>query len=390
MKATLASMLTLALLLSSATVPFFASLATANSVELVHLPKITILSSGDISQNSNCIQRNGSVYTLVANDTENTVEIHRSNMIFDGEGRAIDLRKPEDGSTLYSGIGLRLMNVHNVTIRNLTITGTLAGAFSDISLWYCSNCSIIAVKTGSIAVEGDFNTITESSAIGSGILLSGSNNSVTRNDIRGLIVMGGSYNNSFFENNFSFKDYPDITSDAFWDDGSVGNYWSNYTVRYPNASEIGNSGIGNTPYVIETGSWTAYCNYENKSVDYHPLMYPWGTPEVAVLGLDNANYSLRYPLNFTVNKPTQWMGYSLDGEVNVTVTGNTTLTGLAIGAHNVTVYATDVYGVGGVSKTVNFTVTEPFPAVLVVGVCAVAVAGVSACFLYYRKRKSAC
>jgi hypothetical protein len=84
------------------------------------------------------------------------------------------------------------------------------------------------------------------------------------------------------------------------------------------------------------------------------------------------------------------MGYSLDGEVNVTVTGNTTLTGLAIGAHNVTVYATDVYGVGGVSKTVNFTVTEPFPAVLVVGVCAVAVAGVSACFLYYRKRKSAC
>jgi hypothetical protein len=279
MKAAIVSMLALALLLSSASVPFFASLATANSVELVHLPKITILSSGDISQNSNCIQRNGSVYTLVANDTENTVEIHRSNMIFDGEGRAIDLRKPEDGSTLYSGIGLRLMNVHNVTIRNLTITGALAGAFSDISLWYCSNCSITAVKTGSIAVEGDFNTITESSAIGSGILLSGSNNSVTRNDIRGLIVMGGGYNNSFFENNFSFKDYPEITSDGFWDDGSVGNYWSNYTARYPNASEIGNSGIGNTPYVIETGSWTAYCSYENKSVDYHPLMYPWGTPK---------------------------------------------------------------------------------------------------------------
>jgi hypothetical protein len=97
MKAAIVSMLALALLLSSASVPFFASLATANSVELVHLPKITILSSGDISQNSNCIQRNGSVYTLVANDTENTVEIHRSNMIFDGEGRAIDSANPKMG-----------------------------------------------------------------------------------------------------------------------------------------------------------------------------------------------------------------------------------------------------------------------------------------------------
>ena len=37
-----------------------------------------------------------------------------------------------------------------------------------------------------------------------------------------------------------------------WDDGypSGGNYWSDYASRYPNATEIGSSGIGDTEYLI--------------------------------------------------------------------------------------------------------------------------------------------
>ena len=51
-----------------------------------------------------------------------------------------------------------------------------------------------------------------------------------------------------------------------WDDGKEGNYWSDYALRYPNASEIGNTGVGDTPY---------YINENN--VDRHPLMAPCDT-----------------------------------------------------------------------------------------------------------------
>jgi len=60
------------------------------------------------------------------------------------------------------------------------------------------------------------------------------------------------------------------------------------------------------------------------------------------------------PLTFTVNQSISWIGYSLDGKANVTITGNTTLTGLIGGSHNLKLYATDNYGNTAKSE-VNFT-----------------------------------
>jgi parallel beta-helix repeat protein len=48
-----------------------------------------------------------------------------------------------------------------------------------------------------------------------------------------------------------------------WDDGGEGNYWSDYTSRYLDASEVGNTGVGDTPYFIN----------EN-NIDRYPLMAP--------------------------------------------------------------------------------------------------------------------
>ncbi|MEM2099041.1 MAG: right-handed parallel beta-helix repeat-containing protein [Candidatus Bathyarchaeia archaeon] len=48
-----------------------------------------------------------------------------------------------------------------------------------------------------------------------------------------------------------------------WDDGAEGNYWSDYTTRYPAAQASGNSKIGDTPY---------YINENNQ--DNHPLLAP--------------------------------------------------------------------------------------------------------------------
>jgi len=52
-----------------------------------------------------------------------------------------------------------------------------------------------------------------------------------------------------------------------WDDGypSGGNYWSDYRERYPAATEIDDSGIWNTPYVLD-----------EDNQDNYPLMEPYG------------------------------------------------------------------------------------------------------------------
>ena len=96
------------------------------------------------------------------------------------------------------------------------------------------------------------------------------------------------------------------------------------------------------------------------------------------------------PLNFTVNEAVTLVSYSLDGQSNVTVAGNTTLTGLSVGAHNLTVYAWDTAGNVGASETITFTVAEPepFPAVPVAAASAASIIVVSlALLVYFRKRK---
>ena len=66
-------------------------------------------------------------------------------------------------------------------------------------------------------------------------------------------------------------------------------------------------------------------------------------------------------LNFTVNKPTSWRGYSLDGQNNVTIATNTTLSGLSDGAHYVVAYANDTAGKMGASSVIRFTIDTVAP-----------------------------
>jgi hypothetical protein len=96
-------------------------------------------------------------------------------------------------------------------------------------------------------------------------------------------------------------------------------------------------------------------------------------------------------LIFTVNKPVSWMGYSLDGRDNVTLTGNTTIAGLTSGLHNITVYAKDEFENTGASETIIFTVAEepePFPTLLVASASGASIIGVAVCVFYYRKKRN--
>ena len=124
---------------------------------------------------------------------------------------------------------------------------------------------------------------------------------------------------------------------------------------------------------------------------YTPMGYGTVPPIVDVVLPEKQTYnSTNVSLVFTVNKPVNWTGYSLDGQDNVTVTGNTTLSGISNGLHNVTVYARDERENTGASETISFSVEVPFPTALVAATVVAIVAtgsGFSAVY-YLRKRKN--
>jgi len=112
-------------------------------------------------------------------------------------------------------------------------------------------------------------------------------------------------------------------------------------------------------------------------------------PQIKVVSPVNQTYNgSSISLVFTVNKPVNWTGYSLDGQDNVTVAGNTTIEGLSSGLHNVTVYARDELENTGVSETITFSVETPFPATLVIApIASVVVVGVGLMAYFSKRRK---
>jgi len=115
-----------------------------------------------------------------------------------------------------------------------------------------------------------------------------------------------------------------------------------------------------------------------------------GLPSISILSLENKTYNTSdIPLNFTVNEPVSKISYVLDGLENVTIDGNTTLTRLSDGKHNVTVYATDEAGNTGISETMYFNVDtpEPFPTALVTASVVSIAAIIVGLAFYFKKRK---
>ena len=143
-------------------------------------------------------------------------------------------------------------------------------------------------------------------------------------------------------------------------------------------------------------------------------------PMITILSPENKTYNtIEVPLIFTINKPAIWIGYQIDGGLNVTISGNTTIT-LPEGWHNITLYASDAdYNHGAsettvfaqdtralveASNTIYFVVAatlpeppytsatpisdpEPFPAVPVFAAIIAAVVTVRAGLLIYRGRR---
>jgi hypothetical protein len=114
-------------------------------------------------------------------------------------------------------------------------------------------------------------------------------------------------------------------------------------------------------------------------------------PRILSLSLENKTYDTsNVPFTLTTNEPISQVSYSLDGQANTTVAGETALTNLYDGKHSLTVYATDPAGNIGVSKTVYFNVEapNPFPPLPIIVVSVVAVFIFNAALLVYLKKRN--
>ncbi len=119
-------------------------------------------------------------------------------------------------------------------------------------------------------------------------------------------------------------------------------------------------------------------------------------PRVQILSIENKTYdSGDIQLDFTTNEPGK-ISYCLDNQDNVTISGNTTLSGLSSGLHTLKVLSEDEAGNVGASETVAFTlmenqrlVSEPIPiAMTVAALVMVAVVGTGLLLYFGKKRKA--
>ncbi len=307
-----------ALLMSAVVGIHFVSLAGAYPIgpPSPDMPLITIGSDGSIFPSSTLIIRAGSDYTLTGDIINYSLEVRCNNITLDGAGFTIRETPssgyaPSCGLTIYSnGVTVKNLNIefrdaaievngsHNV-VRNNTLcsSANIAGNYNEI----LEN----VFPRSYLTVEGDYNTIKGNLLSGRSIIAGGNFNKFIANTIEQCIyfaVLPSEGTNFFHLNNFInntlFYNYPDDSTteipglnlamlpqdnvsplrwesipygwkaiypaNTVFDNGALGNYWSDYT-----GADANHDGVGDTPYII---GGTLQDNY--------PLMVPFNISNV--------------------------------------------------------------------------------------------------------------
>ena len=378
--------------------------------------EIIIDSDGSVTPSLAPIKKMGNNYNLTSN-INGSITVKKSDVTLQGNKHTITV------SPIFSS-GITLNDVKNCTVANFAVSGgqygiNIYGAFNLVANNTISsvNNGIYSLNepTGGIALSGTSNSIYGNRLQGNlvginffgGSPLNCSYNLIVGNtfsDCSTAMLLHDSSNNTFYHNNFISNQhdvydsglgvYPQIISVNTWDNGypSGGNYWSDYLTKYPNAKMIDNSGIGDTAYSIEAQNEDRY-PIINLNQFYNFQLSP---PKLLFISPTNQSYNVSsVPLNFTIDKTFDWVGYSLDGRKNETVVGNSTLTNLINGNHNLTVYANDTFGNMGASQTIAFTVEKPLIEIIgstnIITILAIPVALVCigiGLLLYRRHRKT--
>jgi hypothetical protein len=242
-------------------------------------PHIIIAADGTVHNTQN-IQQDGNIYYLTGDIEGYSLIVERSNIILDGKGYLLNC-------TGYISHAILLTSVTNVTVKNFQIIG----GNSAVALMYgSSHCTIENITSNKdiFFSQSNLNTVSKCNA-GINLWLASSNNTIKKNNITSICNAGNSNSyysagvfNCFYLNNIMLDKYPLLSIDTFWDNGSVGNYWSNYTARYPNTSEIGFTGIGNTPYDVQRSDYAIKTFPNVTNIDHYPLMYPYDIENDAI------------------------------------------------------------------------------------------------------------
>ncbi len=184
--------------------------------------------------------------------------------------------------------GVHMESCNNNTIsQNLLTSNSVAGLYMSFS--YLNGSSSTTLVSQNVISKNGIGIHIYSSNSATIVL-----NNITGNLDWGMKLENNPKNNDIHHNNFIGNNVTDklqVCITGFWiqtDNGSSingkytpprkafvageannwnntldGNYWSDYTPRYPNATEVDNTGVGNTPY---------YINENN--IDQHPLLAP--------------------------------------------------------------------------------------------------------------------
>ncbi len=247
----------------------------------------------------------------------------------------------------YSGIGFARSSNCIVSGNNIT-----ANTAHGIELYRFSNgivsgnCITATLNYGikltsssnNNSVSG--NTVTANNYAGIALDYSSNNNSVSGNTVanNGYGILLGRFEGSSPDYNLiCHNDFIGNSNNVnivngsgnAWDDGypSGGNYWSDYAgvdlYGGPNQNEIGSDGIGDTPYIINSGNSDGY-----------PLMkpFPWPQHDIGITYVSRAYFDW-LPIIILPLKTVVGQRFPLDFNVFVMNYGNSTET------FNVTAYA---------------------------------------------------
>mgnify|MGYP003681907187 CR=1 FL=1 len=174
-------------------------------------------------------------------------------------------------------------------------------------------------------------------------------------------------NTSWEEYTINFINRPDFDDTAL-DKALVGmpNKWYSWNVT--NAVRNSLNGVFNASDMLtivlkQTQGHFSYRQLQIVSREYGirvSLYVHWSgsvIPEISILSPENRTYAVKdIPLTFTISELISWMGYSLDSQINITISGNTTIPNLSDGLHTLVVFANSTWGYMGYSEEVYFTI----------------------------------